>query len=140
MSGQVRVFTAMVGDLFHYGHVRLLKSAASLGNHLTVGLVSDERAASYKRVPILNYKEREEVIRACRYVDDVMKLDENITNSFMKNHNFQIRAYACANEEEEARNFVTLWKDMDQQYFKRIGYTEGISTSDLIDRLRGRFN
>ena len=140
MSRQVRVFTAMVGDLFHYGHVRLLKSAASLGDHLTVGLVSDKRAASYKRVPVLTYREREEVIRACRYVDDVMELDENITDEFMERHNFGIRAYACASDEEEARNFATLWKDMNRRYFKRVEYTEGISTSDIIARLRGRLD
>ena len=88
----------------------------------------------------MTYREREEVIRACRYVDDVMELDENITDEFMERHNFGIRAYACASDEEEARNFATLWKDMNRCYFKRVEYTEGISTSDIIARLRGRLD
>jgi cytidyltransferase-like protein len=136
----VRVFTAMVADLFHYGHARFLRAAASLGDHLTVGLISDDRAASYKRRPILTYAEREEVLQGCRYVDDVLKLDENITNSFMDHHNFHVRAYACATDTEEARNFATLWKDMDRRYFRRIEYTEDISTSDIISRLQNRFD
>lgn len=132
----VRVFTAMVADLFHYGHVRYLKAARDLGDHLTVGLVSDARAASYKRQPVLDFVERREVLRGCRYVDDVIELDENVTNMFMKNHNFKIRAYACATEEEQARNFATLWKDMDRSYFRRVNYTNGISTTEIIDRIR----
>ena len=131
----VRVLTVMVADLFHYGHVRHLKAARELGDHLTVGLVSDKRAASYKRQPVLSYQEREEVVRSCRYVDDVVELDENVTNSFMERHQFHVRAYACATDAEEARNFATLWRDMDRAYFHRLDYTPGISTSEIMTRI-----
>ena len=134
----VRVFTAMVGDLFHYGHVRYLAAARALGDHLTVGLVSDRRAAGYKRPPVLTYAEREEVVLGCRHVDAVLELDENVTDDFMRRHGFDVRAYACATPEEEARNFATLWKDMDRAYFRRIAYTEGVSTTDIIARIRAR--
>ncbi len=131
----VRIFTAMVADLFHYGHVRHLKAARALGDHLTVGLVSDRRAASYKQKPVLSYQEREEVVRSCRYIDDVVELDENVTNAYMARHQFHKRAYACASEAEEMRNFATLWKDMDREYFHRLEYTTGISTSDIRKRI-----
>ena len=134
----VRVFTAMVADLFHYGHVNFLRQARALGDHLTVGLVSDRRAASYKRPPVLTFAERKAVVEACRYVDAVIELDENVTDAFMRAHGFHIRAYGTASPEEEARNFRTLWKDMDPAWFRRVDYTPGISTTDIIRRVLAR--
>lgn len=134
----VRVFTAMVADLFHYGHVNFLRRARALGDHLTVGLVSDRRAASYKRPPVLSFAERKAVVEACRYVDDVIELDENVTDEFMRAHDFHIRAYGVANEAEEEMKFRTLWKDMDRAYFHRIDYTPGISTTEIIRRIVSR--
>lgn len=134
----VKVFTAMVADLFHYGHVEFLRRARAMGDHLTVGLVSDERARGYKRRPVLTFDERRLVLENSRFVDAVLKLDENVTDEFMRRHGFDIRAYATASPEEEERNFRTLWKDMDRSYFRRIDYTEGISTTDIIRRVRER--
>ena len=128
----------MVADLFHYGHVNFLRNARNLGDHLTVGLVSDLRAQSYKRRPVLTFDERKAVIEACRYVDAVIKLDENVSDAFMEARDFHIRAYAVANAAEEARYFATLWKDMNRSYFRRIDYTAGISTTEIITRLLDR--
>lgn len=140
MNGRepVRVFTTMVADLFHHGHVNFLRHARSLGDHLTVGLVSDRRAASYKRRPILTCAERKSVVEACRFVDAVIELDRNVTDAFMREHGFHIRAYGVAGPEEEAQNFRTLWKDMDPAWFRRIDYTPGISTTEIIGRIRAR--
>ena len=132
---QTRVFTTLVADLFHYGHVNFLRAARGLGDHLTVGLVSDRRAASYKRRPVLSYEERQAVVQACRYVDEVIAIDDNLTDDFMKARDFQIRAYAVASDDEEARYSATLWKGMDRAYFRQISYTPGISTSAIIDRI-----
>lgn len=136
----VRLFTAMVADLFHFGHVNFLREAKKLGDHLTVGVLSDERAASYKRKPVMSFEERKAVVESCRHVDAVIKLDENVTNSFMEANGFNYRIYAVANEEEEARNFAVLWKDMDRAYFKRIPYTPTISTTEIISRIAGRIS
>lgn len=134
----VRVFVAMVADLFHFGHVNYLREARLLGDHLTVGVVSDRRAASYKRRPVLSYAERRAVVEACRHVDAVVELDEDVTDEFMRAHDFHIRGYAVANEAEEQRYFATLWHRMDRSYFRRIDYTPGISTSDIVERIRSR--
>ena len=137
-SRPVRVFVAMVADLFHYGHVNYLREARALGDHLTVGVVSDRRAASYKRLPILTCAERKAVVEACRHVDAVLELDDDVTDEFMRANDFQIRAYAVANEAEEQRYFATLWSRMDRSYFRRIEYTPGISTTEILKRIRAR--
>ena len=134
----VRIFTAMVADLFHHGHVNFLREARKLGDHLTVGLVSDRRAAGYKRRPVMSFDERKAVVEACRHVDAVLELDVNVTDAFMLEHGFDIRAYATVSAAEEVRNFKTLWKDMDHSCFRRVDYTGGISTTDITARIVSR--
>ena len=133
-----RVFAAMVGDLFHFGHVEFLRRARALGDHLTVGLVTDRRAASYKRPPILTYEERKAVISACRYVNEVVPLDRNVTDDFMREGNYALRAYGAASEAENERYLATLLADMNPDHLRRIPYTDGISTSGIIERIRAR--
>ena len=134
----VRVFTAMVADLFHYGHVNFLRDARRLGDHLTVGIVSDRRALSYKRRPVLKWEERQAVVEACRYVDAVLELDEDVTDQFMQSHGFDLRAYAVSSVAEERRYFATIWSRMDRSYFRKVEYTAGISTTDILERIRAR--
>lgn len=71
-SGDARVYVDMVGDLFHAGHVELLRAARTHGDYLIVGVLSDETAAAYKRTPIMTLAERVAVIEACKYADAVI--------------------------------------------------------------------
>ena len=58
-------------DLFHVGHVNLLRRCADMGR-VIVGLNTDEFVRRYKgRTPVIAYEDREAVLRACRYVSDV---------------------------------------------------------------------
>jgi cytidyltransferase-like protein len=68
----VRVYVDMVGDLFHPGHVALLRAARACGDRLVVGVLSDEVVEAYKRRPVMTLAERVAVIAPCRYVDDVV--------------------------------------------------------------------
>ena len=68
----IRVYADMVADLFHYGHMRFLKKARTLGDHLLVGVCADEVLVSYKRRPILTLEERVASVAGCRYVDEVL--------------------------------------------------------------------
>ena len=58
-------------DLFHIGHIRLLKRLKALGDRLVVGLSTDEFNQVKGKKVIIPYKDRKEVLLACRYVDDV---------------------------------------------------------------------
>ena len=49
----IRVYVDMVADLFHYGHVEFLRKARALGDHLLVGICSDEAVQTNKLKPIL---------------------------------------------------------------------------------------
>jgi glycerol-3-phosphate cytidylyltransferase len=65
------VITYGTFDLFHYGHVRLLKRLRGLGDRLVVGCSSDEFNALKGKKTVIPYEYRCEVLLSCRYVDGV---------------------------------------------------------------------
>ncbi len=82
-----RVYVDMVGDLFHAGHVELLREARRHGDWLVVGVLSDETSAAYKRRPIMTLAERVAVIESCRYVDEVIAdAPDRVTQDFLDEH------------------------------------------------------
>jgi glycerol-3-phosphate cytidylyltransferase len=59
-----------VYDLFHIGHLNILRHAKGLCDHLIAGVVSDEMASLAKgRAPVVPLTERLEIVRSVRYVD-----------------------------------------------------------------------
>lgn len=78
----ITVLTGGTFDLFHAGHVELLKYSASIGNRLVVALNKDSFVKRFKgKNPIMNFNERAEVVAACRYVDGVVPnlMDEDFS-------------------------------------------------------------
>ncbi|HEV7977713.1 adenylyltransferase/cytidyltransferase family protein [Amycolatopsis sp.] len=60
-------------DMFHIGHLNILKRAAAECDRLVVGVVSDEVVLKAKgKLPIVPFEERLEIVRSIRYVDDAV--------------------------------------------------------------------
>ena len=66
-----KVYVGMSADLVHPGHLNVLKKAQELGE-VTVGLLTDEAIASYKRVPFMEFEQRREVIENIKGVSRVI--------------------------------------------------------------------
>lgn len=81
------VYSSVTGDLFHYGHLRLLQKANELGDTHICGVVTDDAIKSYKEEPIAGLKERKSIISGLRCVDMVMiQRDKNPTENLKKIH------------------------------------------------------
>lgn len=66
------IYTGGTFDLFHYGHVNLLRRCSELGR-VVVSLNTDEFIYEYKKIKsVCDYEERRAVLLSCRYVDDVI--------------------------------------------------------------------
>ena len=134
---QKRVYTRMVADLFHEGHVNFLRAARALGTHLTVCVVSDERVVENKgKLPVMKQAERAAVVAACKYADAVtMETPPSVTLEFMQQHGFDIYTFACASEQER-RDKYQLCESLPPEMIQELTYTSGISTSELVMRIR----
>ena len=76
MKEKVIGFTAGTFDMFHIGHLNLLKNAKSRCDYLIVGVNSDQLVEEYKnKKAVIPLEERMEIIRSIRYVDEVMRID-----------------------------------------------------------------
>jgi len=72
-DGKIIVYTAGTWDMFHVGHLNILRAAKALGDVLIVGVKTDEVVLEYKsHYPLLSYEDRAAVVAACRYVDAVV--------------------------------------------------------------------
>jgi len=65
-------YTSGVFDLFHIGHLNLLKNAKAMCDKLVVGVTTDDLAQYKDKVPFIPYCDRAEIVRAVRYVDAVV--------------------------------------------------------------------
>lgn len=129
-----RVYVDMVGDLFHAGHVRLLREARRHGDCLIVGVLSDEAAASYKRRPIMTLAERLEVIEACKYVDEVVPdAPFRITQEFLDEHAITIVVHGDDLTPEGAESIYGPATSSGR--FVSVNRTSDISTTQLIQRV-----
>jgi len=82
------VYTCVVGDLFHHGHLKALKFAKSLGDYLIVGVLTDETVQNYRKKPIIDFENRKFIIESLNFIDEVI-VENNIdaTNTLKNIYN-----------------------------------------------------
>ena len=76
-SKKIIVCTPGTWDMFHVGHLNLIKGAKALGDILVVGVKTDDLVFRDKgHHPLMTYEDRVAVLQSCRYVDVVVPEDE----------------------------------------------------------------
>ncbi|HSK22643.1 MAG TPA: adenylyltransferase/cytidyltransferase family protein [Egicoccus sp.] len=137
MAGGTRVYVDMVGDLFHAGHVELLRQARTFGDHLVVGVLADEVVAAYKRPPVMNLDERVAVIEACRYVDEVIPAAPDVvTLAFLREHDLAVVVHGDDLDDDA---IAAVYAEVAAAGILRlVPQRPDISTSELLRRIRGR--
>jgi glycerol-3-phosphate cytidylyltransferase len=121
-------------DLFHVGHLRLLRRLAALGDKLIVGCSTDEFNSIKGKSTAIPYAHRVEILEACRYVDQVIP-EEDWAQKRDDVQRYGVGLFAmgddCSGKFDELRDLC------DVLYLPR---TENISTTELkalIQSMRG---
>ncbi len=132
------VYTRMVADLFHPGHVAFLEAARALGDSLHVYVLEDDFVSRIKQPPIMAQHERIAVVGACRHVDQVHATGPlQITPQFMHEQGYAVYALGYANEREAAAKRSNC-RYLPAHMIAVIPYTDGISSTLLRNRLLAR--
>ena len=118
-----RIMVDMSATLIHHGHIRLLKKASEFG-HVVVALTTDKEIINKKKfLPELNFSEREEVLSAIKFVDEIVPSPWLIDIKFLDKHNIDLLVHGEDNS-----------NPINPERLLILPRTEGISSSLLRER------
>jgi|TARA_B100001964_G_C14236378_1_gene602663 phosphoenolpyruvate phosphomutase len=131
------VYVGLAADILHEGHINILEKASKLGD-VIIGLLTDAAIASYKKLPHLNYKQREIIIKNIKYVKKVIP---QTTLDYKKNLN-KIKPNYLVHGDDWKKGVQTKTRLQVIKTLKKWGgkliepkYTENISSSKIKSNL-----
>jgi glycerol-3-phosphate cytidylyltransferase len=136
------VYTGGTFDLFHYGHVNLLKVCSKIGDKVVVALNTDDFILRYKgALPVMSYEHRRSILLSCKYVSEVIP-NENGEDSkptiLSVNPDFILVGSDWAQKDYyKQMNFTQEWLDSQQITLLYTPYTANISTTKLKNTING---
>ena len=134
-------YTTGVFDLFHIGHLNILKRAKEQCEYLIVGVSTDELVQSYKnKTPIIPFEERKQIVESIKYVDMVVpQVNRDKIEAYEK---YKFDAMFVGDDWKGKPLFVEVEKELNKRgstviYFP---YTQGTSSTILTKVLRKMLN
>jgi glycerol-3-phosphate cytidylyltransferase len=125
-------YTTGVFDMFHIGHLNILKKSKSYCDYLIVGLTTDELCFKLKnKKPIISFKHRKLILQSCKYVNQVVKQKSIKEIKDLNKYKFNIIFKGS-----DWKN-TTKWKKLKKQFkdlnveVKFFNYTKNISSTKL---------
>lgn len=134
-------YIAGVFDLFHIGHLNLLKRAKEQCEYLIVGVVSDQGVRVNKKTePFIPFEERLEIVRACRYVDEAVEVpfvDGSTSEAYRRYHfDVQFSGSDYVNDGNRLAEKEFLEKNGSTMVF--FPYTQSTSSTKLKKAIESR--
>lgn len=125
-------YTTGVFDLFHIGHLNILKKAKEQCDYLIVGVSTDENVLSYKnKTPVIPFEERIAIVESLKYVDKVVP--QTNMDKFQAWENLKFNAIFHGDDWKGSKMYEEIEKK-----FKSVGvemvffpYTKGTSSTIL---------
>jgi len=132
-------YTTGVFDLFHVGHLRLLKKAKMYCDSLIVGVTIDELVSYKLKEAVIPFNERVEIVEGVRYVDRVVPQESMNKMEAWRKYNFNIMF--VGDDWQGSEKWIQYEKEfkkvnVELMYFP---YTQGISSTlinNILDKIR----
>ncbi|MCR4694715.1 MAG: adenylyltransferase/cytidyltransferase family protein, partial [Pseudobutyrivibrio sp.] len=125
-------------DLFHIGHLNLLKRAKEYCDYLIVGVMSDEAIQQYKNAtPFVTYDERAEIVMACKYVDQVEKIPFAMGGADEAWKQFHFDVLFCGSDYEGNQGRMREKKFLEEHgaTVEIFPYTQSTSSSQIREMI-----
>lgn len=129
-------YTTGVFDMFHIGHLNILKRAKEQCEYLIVGVTTDELCYMRKqKYPIICEKDRMEIVRAIKYVDRVVPQSDMDKIKPVKEYG--IDAVFVGSDWKGTPSWIEYEKEFAKEgcTVVYLDHTDGISSTILRDRL-----
>jgi len=131
---QIRIYIDGGFDLVHSGHYNAIRQAKAMGDILVAGSNADEDLYRVKGPTIMNDDERAEILRHCKFVDEVIKCT-TYTPDLSTLDDFNCQFYAHGDDPVVVDGVDVLKTFSDAGRFKIFKRTEGVSTTDITGKL-----
>lgn len=131
-------YTTGVFDMFHIGHLNILKHSKELCDYLIVGVTTDELCFKRKKkYPIICEKERVQILEAIKFVDKVILQDSMDKLKVVKEN--KVDAVFVGSDWKGSEDWIKYEKEFGQVGCKVVyfDHTGGISSTILRARLNG---
>ena len=133
-----KVYVAMSADLIHPGHLNIIKEATKYGE-ITIGLLTDQAIASYKRLPHMSYEQRKIVVENIKGVAEVVPQEtlDYVPNLRRLKPDFVVHGddWRTGPQKETRTRVVDALAEWGGQLIEPA-YTEGISSTVLNEAMR----
>lgn len=137
MEKKIIGYTTGVYDMFHIGHLNILRRAKEMCDYLIVGVSTDECVQSYKnKTPIIPFDQRAAIVEAIKYVDEVVPQETMDKVDFLKKRHFDVMFHG---DEWKGTDLYNHYEAEFAKLGARIEYlthTEGISSSLLREKIK----
>lgn len=135
-------YTTGVFDMFHIGHLNILRRAKEMCDYLIVGVSTDELVEEYKnKRPIIPFSERCEIVEAIKYVDKVVPQETRNKIEAFDIHGFDVMFVGDDWKGSDVFAEVDSYmKSKGAQGVEYIPYTQNISSTILKDVLNKIYN
>ena len=133
-------YTAGVFDLFHIGHLNILKKAKEECEYLIVAVSTDELVKSYKnKIPVIEFSERAAIVAAIKYVDKVIPQESR--NKMDAYEKYKFDAMFVGDDWRGNPLWVALEKELSKKgsAIHYIPYTKKVS-STLLKKVLNKIN
>jgi|TARA_B100000809_G_scaffold121566_1_gene119767 glycerol-3-phosphate cytidylyltransferase len=126
-------YTTGVFDLFHIGHLNILKRARLECDYLIVGITTDELAMSVKgEKPFISFEERVEIVESIKFVDEVVP--QTTYNKMKAWNNLKFDRMFVGDDWKDTKEWIQIEKNFSKYNVEIIYFSYTIHTSSTILR------
>lgn len=130
-------YTTGVYDMFHIGHLNILRRAKERCDYLIVGVSTDELVQKEKnKTPVIPWEERAEIIKSIRYVDEVVPQPDKDKLAAWERYRFD-KMFVGSDWKGTPQ-----WKKFEEQFaplgveIVYLPHTDGVSSTKLTNYIK----